>query len=162
MGFERIALWFIWDESKFPQYPYIKTLRASEQSNMRRVHMFTFLQLICLGILYALKSIKAVAVVFPFFIASLVGVRALFKKIFTEEELEALDGHGEESPDSVPNTEPESPLKRVQKPDDEPEAKPMTNGEQQASAKNDELPTILGRTSQTDEKAKADETCEAV
>merc|ERR1712187_542932 len=63
--FERIGLWFIWDESKYPQYPYIKTLQASEQSSMRRVHVFTFLQLICLGILYALKAIKAVAVVFP-------------------------------------------------------------------------------------------------
>merc|ERR1712048_888104 len=113
--FERIALWFIWDESKFPQYPYIKTLQSSDDSNMRRVHVFTFLQLICLGVLYALKSIKAVAVVFPFFIASLVGVRALFRKIFTEEELEALDGH-EESEDSVPNTEPESPLKGCRSP----------------------------------------------
>merc|ERR1712179_837911 len=139
--FERIGLWFIWDSSKFPQYPYIKTLQKSENSSMMRVHVFTFLQLICLGILYALKSIKAVAVVFPFFIASLVGVRALFRKFFTEEELEALDGHGEESPDSVPNTEPESPLKRVQKPDDEPETKPMTSGEQQqASAKDDDMP----------------------
>merc|ERR1719359_2794225 len=122
---------------------------------MKRVHMFAFFQLICLGILYALKSIKAVAVVFPFFIASLVGVRALFRKIFTEEELEALDGHGEESEDSVPNTEPESPLKRVQKPDDEPEAKPMTNAEQQQASVKEELPIILGKTAQTDEKAKA-------
>merc|ERR1712048_127712 len=154
--FERIALWFIWDESKFPQYPYVKTLQASENSNMKRVHMFTVLQLVCLGILYALKSIKAVAVVFPFFIASLVGVRALFKKIFTEEELEALDGHGEEASESIPNTEPDSPLKRVQKPDEDPEAKPMTNGEQQASSKSDELPMILGKTAQSDEKAKAE------
>merc|ERR1712070_1304348 len=160
--FERIGLWFIWEESKYPQYPYIKTLQASEQSSMKRVHVFTFLHLVCLGILYALKSIKAVAVVFPFFIASLVGVRALFRKFFTEEELEALDGHGEESPDSVPNTEPESPLKRVAKPDDEPETKPMTSGEQQASAKNEELPVILGKTAQTDEKTKADEISEAV
>merc|ERR1719389_1000710 len=82
--FERIALWFIWDESKYPQYPYVKTLQKSDASSMKRIHIFTFLQLVCLGILYALKSIKAVAVVFPFFIASLVGVRAAFKKIFTE------------------------------------------------------------------------------
>merc|ERR1711988_1492874 len=158
-----IALWFIWDESKFPQYPYVKTLQKSDQSSMSRIHIFTFLQLVCLGILYALKSIKAVAVVFPFFIASLVGVRALFRKIFTEEELEALDGHGEEAPESVPNTEPESPLKRVAKPDEEPETKPMTVGEQQqAVAQNEELPVILGKTGQADEKAKADEISEAV
>merc|ERR1712232_102640 len=155
--FERIALWFIWDESKYPQYPYIKTLQNSENSSMMRVHIFTFLQLVCLGILYALKSIKAVAVVFPFFIASLVGVRAAFKKIFTEEELEALDGHGEESPDSVPNTEPDSPLKRVQKPDEEVETNPMSNVEQQqAAAQNEELPVILGKTAQSDEKSKVE------
>merc|ERR1712019_160706 len=117
--FERIALWFIWDESKFPQYPYIKTLQSSDDSSMNRVHLFTFLQLICLGILYALKSIKAVAVVFPFFIASLVGVRWGFKKIFTEEELEALDGHGgEEEEDEIPVEDPESPLKRKATPED--------------------------------------------
>merc|ERR1712151_258596 len=142
----------------YPQYPYVKTLQnPSSNSGMSRIHIFTLLQLICLGILYALKSIKEVAVVFPFFIASLVGVRALFRKIFTEEELEALDGHGEESSDSVPNTEPESPLKRVQKPDDEPETKAMSAGEQQqAAAQNEELPVILGKTAQSDEKAKAE------
>merc|ERR1711879_1015032 len=145
---------------KYPQYPYIKTLQASEHSSMWRVHIFTFLQLVCLGILYALKSIKAVAVVFPFFIASLVGVRAAFKKIFTEEELEALDGHGEESAESIPNTEPESPLKRVQKPDDEPETKALTNAEQQAGVQREELPVILGKTSQSEEKSKADHACD--
>merc|ERR1712007_346158 len=70
--FERMYLWAIWDSSKYPKYTYVKTLQQSEHSSMKRVHVFTLLQLICLGILYALKSIKAVAVVFPFFIASLV------------------------------------------------------------------------------------------
>merc|ERR1711862_899399 len=88
--FERIALWFIWDESKFPQYPYVKTLQKSDASSMKKIHIFTFLQLVCLGILYALKSIKAVAVVFPFFIASLVGVRALFRKSSQRRSLRLL------------------------------------------------------------------------
>merc|ERR1719389_481257 len=105
--FERLALWFIWDPSKYPKYGYVEKVKASS------IHKFTFYQLICLGILYALKSIKAVAVVFPFFIASLVFIRWGFKKIFTEEELEALDGHGgEEEEDEIPATDPESPLKR--------------------------------------------------
>merc|ERR1711862_535334 len=60
--FERIALWFIWEESKYPQYPYVKVLKNSDNSSMKRIHLFTFFQLVCLGILYALKSIKAVAV----------------------------------------------------------------------------------------------------
>merc|ERR1712007_317249 len=142
--FERIALWFIWDGSKFPQYPYIKTLQQSEHSSMKRVHVFTLLQLICLGILYALKSIKAVAVVFPFFIASLVFIRWGFAKIFTEEELEALDGHGGEE-DEVPCTEPESPLKRTADPEVDAEPKAKTVGEKVVGEK-DDLPMILGNT----------------
>merc|ERR1712232_1193307 len=91
------------------------TLCASENSSTNRIHLFTVFQLVCLGILYALKSIKAVAVVFPFFIASLVFIRWGFKKIFTEEELEALDGHGgEEEEVEIP----ESPLKRKATPED--------------------------------------------
>merc|ERR1711976_760059 len=113
------GLWFSEAASKFPQYPYVKTLKASENSSMNRIHLFTVFQLICLGILYALKSIKAVAVVFPFFIASLVFIRWGFKKIFTEEELEALDGHGgEEEEDEIPAADPESPLKRKATPED--------------------------------------------
>merc|ERR1712232_1488404 len=94
------------------------TLCASENSSTNRIHLFTVFQLVCLGILYALKSIKAVAVVFPFFIASLVFIRWGFKKFFTEEELEALDGHGGEEEDEIPATDPESPLKRKATPED--------------------------------------------
>merc|ERR1712113_361756 len=49
-----------------------------------------------LGILYALKSIKAVAVIFPFFIAALVPIRWSFAKCFSADELHALDGHDDE------------------------------------------------------------------
>merc|ERR1712157_76651 len=65
-------------------------------SSGNRIHIFTFLQLVMLGILYALKSIKAVAVVFPFFIAALVPIRWSCAKIFSPEELHALDGHEED------------------------------------------------------------------
>merc|ERR1712203_981660 len=88
--FERMYLWGIWDASKYPKYSYVKTVAAN------RIHLFTFLQLLMLGILYALKSIKQVAVIFPFFIAALVPIRWSFNKLFTAEELHALDGHEEE------------------------------------------------------------------
>jgi len=145
--FERIALWVIWDESKYPQYPYVKTLRASENSSMNRIHLFTVFQLVCLGILYALKSIKAVAVVFPFFIASLVFIRWGFQKIFTEEELEALDGHGgEEQENEIPATDPESPLRRKATPED-PTVQMKTVGEVVAKQPQQHIePVLLGRT----------------
>merc|ERR1712203_52633 len=88
--FERMYLWGIWDASKYPKYSYVKTVVA------KRIHLFTFLQLLMLGILYALKSIKAVAVIFPFFIAALVPIRWSFSCIFTVEELKSLDGDDEQ------------------------------------------------------------------
>jgi len=88
--FERMYLWCIWDSSKYPKYSYVKTVASN------RIHLFTFLQLLMLGILYALKSIKAVAVIFPFFIAALVPIRWSFAKCFSADELHALDGHEEE------------------------------------------------------------------
>merc|ERR1711939_495898 len=88
--FERLALWAIWDTSKYPQYPYLQKV------SVKRVHIFTALQAIGLAILYALKSIKEVAVVFPFFIAFLAIIRPYFRKIFAAKELQALDGDEDE------------------------------------------------------------------
>jgi len=88
--FERLALWAIWDTRKYPQYPYLQKV------SVKGVHLFTALQALGLAVLYALKSIKQVAVVFPFFIAFLAIVRPCFGKYFTQEELDALDGDGHE------------------------------------------------------------------
>lgn len=152
--FERMYLWAIWDTSKYPKYAYVKTVAASQ------IHKFTFLQLVCLVILYALKSIKQVAVVFPFFIASLVGIRFLFKKIFTEEELEALDGHADEPENAIPCTEPESPLKRVADPEEPAEPRAIAAGEHVSGQTGN---VLLGRTKEqpADDKL-ADEKLAAV
>jgi len=159
---ERLLLYFIWDSSKFPQYSYVKKCTTG------KIHLFTFLQFICLGILYALKSMKSVAVVFPFFIASLVGVRYMFKFIFTQDELQALDGHDEA--EEVANDDPDSPLKRTQVVADD--VCPMiTNKEKESGfspvgsknspTKNAELPVILGQTQNAAEKVDAN-TAESV
>merc|ERR1711957_330015 len=95
--FERLYLWAIWDSSKYPKYSFVKTVSSN------KIHIFTFLQVLMLGILYALKSIKAVAVVFPFFIAALVPIRWSFAKIFTPEELLALDGQEDEEETKKPD-----------------------------------------------------------
>jgi hypothetical protein len=104
--FERMALWPIGDSTKYPKYDYVAKVASA------RIHKFTVLQFICLVILYALKSFKEVAVVFPFFIAALVPIRRCFERMFTPEELEALDGHGEgedEEEDISPIEELEQP-----------------------------------------------------
>mgnify|MGYP002803878986 FL=1 len=84
---DRIFLWFIWEPKNYPQYKYIQKLPT------KRVHLYTFVQLICLAILYGLKEIKATSVVFPFFMASLAIVRKGLRYMFTPEELELLDSY---------------------------------------------------------------------
>ena len=61
------------------------------------VHKFTFCQFVCLVILYALKSVKAVAVVFPFFLLFIAVFRHFFiPKMFAEDDLRVLDPPGGE------------------------------------------------------------------
>ncbi|CAJ1388132.1 unnamed protein product [Effrenium voratum] len=83
--FDRLFLWMIWDSSKYPQYNYIQKLP------IKRVHLYTFVQVVCLAILYGLKAIKETSVVFPFFMASLAIIRKALKYMFTAEELQLLD-----------------------------------------------------------------------
>merc|ERR1712032_910531 len=87
--FDRMSLWLIWDTKRYPAFPCIQGI------SLKTVHMYTFIQFMCLVILYALKSIKAIAVVFPFFLVVIAGVRVLLQKmkIFNKEDLAKLDGY---------------------------------------------------------------------
>mmetsp|Transcript_19934 Transcript_19934/g.43480 ORF Transcript_19934/g.43480 Transcript_19934/m.43480 type:complete len:603 (-) Transcript_19934:385-2193(-) len=85
--FERLWLWSVWDRSAYPRYRYVTRVPFSS------LHLYTLIQFICFAVLYTLTSISAVAVVFPFFMASLVFVRKSFVWLFTQEELEELDAH---------------------------------------------------------------------
>jgi len=93
--FDRLFLWMIWEPKNYPQYKYIQKLPMS------RVHLYTFVQLLCLAILYGLKEIKETAVVFPFFMASLAIIRKGLRFVFTPEELQLLDSYpeGEDAPE---------------------------------------------------------------
>merc|ERR1711979_154957 len=81
-----MSLWPIWDPTKYPQFPFIKGIAT------KRLHMYTFVQFLCLVVLYVLKSIKAIAVVFPFFLIVIAFVRMFLSKMYTKEELLVLDG----------------------------------------------------------------------
>merc|ERR1719506_2613489 len=89
--FERLELLLVWDSSKFPKHSsYTKT------DKVWRMHFFTALQLLCLVVLYALKEIDSIAVVFPFFIALLGPIRNYFiVPLFTDQELAVLDSTGD-------------------------------------------------------------------
>ncbi|XP_072898483.1 electrogenic sodium bicarbonate cotransporter 1-like isoform X2 [Hemitrygon akajei] len=57
---------------------------------LRRVHLFTFIQAVCLTMLWILKSTVA-AIIFPVMILALVAVRRAMDYIFTQHDLSFLD-----------------------------------------------------------------------
>ncbi|NXV51858.1 S4A4 protein, partial [Uria aalge] len=57
---------------------------------LRRVHLFTFLQVLCLALLWILKSTVA-AIIFPVMILALVAVRKAMDYLFSQHDLSFLD-----------------------------------------------------------------------
>ncbi|XP_037402074.1 electrogenic sodium bicarbonate cotransporter 1 isoform X10 [Pygocentrus nattereri] len=57
---------------------------------LRRVHLFTFVQVLCLALLWILKSTVA-AIVFPVMILALVAVRKAMDYVFSQHDLSYLD-----------------------------------------------------------------------
>ncbi|XP_005881690.1 PREDICTED: electrogenic sodium bicarbonate cotransporter 1 isoform X6 [Myotis brandtii] len=57
---------------------------------LRRVHLFTFLQVLCLALLWILKSTVA-AIIFPVMILALVAVRKGMDYLFSQHDLSFLD-----------------------------------------------------------------------
>ena len=73
---------------------YVSTSRlALLQVRTLRMHSYTFIQVICLGVLWVVKSTQA-ALGFPFVLLLLVPLRRyLLPKIYTETELEEVRTH---------------------------------------------------------------------
>uniref|UniRef100_A0A8C4JHC3 Anion exchange protein n=1 Tax=Dromaius novaehollandiae TaxID=8790 RepID=A0A8C4JHC3_DRONO len=57
---------------------------------LRRVHLFTFIQMLCLAVLWVLKSTVA-AIIFPVMLLALVGIRKGLECIFSLNDLSWLD-----------------------------------------------------------------------
>jgi hypothetical protein len=68
-----------------PDNVYLRHVRT------RRVHMFTLIQLSCLALLWIIKSIKSISILFPIMVLALVGARKVMDYIFTQRELGYLD-----------------------------------------------------------------------
>lgn len=69
-----------------PQVTYVKKVKTW------RMNLFTFFQLVGLAVLWAVKSISAIALAFPFFVIAMIPYRLSLNYIFTKQELMALDG----------------------------------------------------------------------
>ncbi|XP_067294366.1 solute carrier family 4 member 4a isoform X5 [Pseudorasbora parva] len=57
---------------------------------LRKVHLFTFVQMLCLALLWVLKSTVA-AIIFPVMILALVAVRKALDYVFSQHDLSFLD-----------------------------------------------------------------------
>ncbi|XP_054073603.1 anion exchange protein 4 [Rissa tridactyla] len=68
-----------------PDLPYLRHVP------LRRVHLFTIIQLLCLALLWVIKSTMA-AIIFPVMLLALVGIRKGLERVFSLHDLSWLDG----------------------------------------------------------------------
>jgi hypothetical protein len=81
---DRILLFF--KPAKYqPDYTYLRHVP------IKRVHMFTLLQVFCLAVLWVIKTVKAVSIVFPIMVLGTCFVRKAMDWMFTQRELKWLD-----------------------------------------------------------------------
>jgi mannitol/fructose-specific phosphotransferase system IIA component (Ntr-type) len=92
--FERLSLWAT-DPTLYPRSHYVRRVPR------RVMHVFTVIQLVCLVVLWVVKTSEW-GLVFPLFIAILVPVRFSLNMFFDQEYLAALDA--EENPEEERET----------------------------------------------------------
>ncbi|XP_065160163.1 band 3 anion transport protein isoform X3 [Atheta coriaria] len=100
--FDRMKLFFM-PVKHHPQASYVRRVKTI------KMHLFTFVQLMCLVILWVVKSTKA-SLAFPFFLLLMIPLRGLLKHLFTPVELRALDGDQPDVDDDEPDFYAEAPL----------------------------------------------------
>ncbi|XP_046442370.1 electroneutral sodium bicarbonate exchanger 1-like isoform X2 [Daphnia pulex] len=82
--YDRLLLLFM--PTKYqPDHIYLRKV------TLRRVHLFTFIQLLCFIVLWAVKEINAISIAFPLMLVVMIGVRKSLDFIFTKYELKVLD-----------------------------------------------------------------------
>lgn len=61
------------------------------QVPIKRVHLFTLIQLACLACLWTIKSFSTTSILFPLMLVVMIGIRKSLDLIFTRRELKILD-----------------------------------------------------------------------
>jgi solute carrier family 4 anion exchanger 2 len=102
--FERLKLFFM-PVKHHPQAAYVRKVHSM------KMHLFTLIQLLCLAVLWIVKSTQA-SLAFPFFLILMVPLRAQLRFLFTPEELRALDSEEADSEllEDEPDFYTEAPL----------------------------------------------------
>uniref|UniRef100_A0A1Q3G568 Anion exchange protein n=1 Tax=Culex tarsalis TaxID=7177 RepID=A0A1Q3G568_CULTA len=82
--FDRLRLFFM-PVKHHPQVPFVRRVPTW------KMHVFTFVQVLALAMLWTVKS-SSFSLAFPFFLIMMVPIRKQMERIFTPLELRALDG----------------------------------------------------------------------
>ncbi|CAL8108823.1 unnamed protein product [Calicophoron daubneyi] len=82
--FQRIGLMFMPVKYQ-PDYPYLRHVA------LRRIHLYTVIQVGCLAMLWVIKSVEAVSILFPIMVLAMCFIRWGLDYVFTQEELSWLD-----------------------------------------------------------------------
>jgi len=82
--FHRVLLFFMPVKYQ-PDIPYLRHVP------LKKVHLFTIIQVLCLAILWTVKSIETTAIGFPLMLVVMMVVRKLLDYVFTQNELLSLD-----------------------------------------------------------------------
>ncbi|XP_037958639.1 sodium bicarbonate cotransporter 3 isoform X2 [Teleopsis dalmanni] len=82
--FDRLLIMFM--PAKYqPDYMFLR------QVPIKRVHLFTTIQLACLIILWLIKSFSQTSILFPLMLVVMIGIRKSLDFVFTRRELKILD-----------------------------------------------------------------------
>ncbi|KAK6629364.1 hypothetical protein RUM43_003181 [Polyplax serrata] len=104
--FDRLKLFFM-PVKHHSQASYVRRVQTM------KMHLFTLIQLLCLVMLWVVKS-TPISLAFPFFLILMVPLRAQLKCLFTPAELRALDSEeldgDPDSPEDEPDFYTEAPL----------------------------------------------------
>ncbi|KAH8270096.1 hypothetical protein KR018_003994 [Drosophila ironensis] len=93
--FERVRLYFM-PVKHYPPTPYVKRLRPW------KLHLFTTIQVLCLVLLWTVKSSKF-SLAFPFFLIMMVPIRLQLNALYKPEEMQALDGNETKNDEDEPD-----------------------------------------------------------
>ncbi|KAL3283056.1 hypothetical protein HHI36_006214 [Cryptolaemus montrouzieri] len=82
--FDRILIMFMPNKYQ-PDYMFLR------QVPIKRVHLFTLIQLACLICLWSVKSFSSTSILFPLMLVVMIGIRKSLDLIFTRREMKILD-----------------------------------------------------------------------
>lgn len=85
MQFMQRLLIILMPEKHQPDYAFLRYVRTY------KVHTFTIIQILCLIVLFLIKTNKTISILFPVMVLALVGIRKLLDYVFTQKELYYLD-----------------------------------------------------------------------